>query len=492
MMDLFPGAKSIKRFWPLVLVVGLLSALVAFGASFLQSPSYSSATQVLVRARDIRFLSSTGQDPNARAGSVDLVQPRSLSQTLSGVVTGRAVAEQVVQELKLDQQSSSSGFGSAIARAVRAVPAYLQYGYYAEPDSYDSAVTRVQRGIEATPIKESYLIEIRARAASPQLAADIANAATRAFVDQNRQNFQTGASNYRTFLEGERDRARAEVTTAEAAISDYKQERGVSDVAEESKLSAASAEALRQQLRDVSSDLANAKAKRESLQSTLSGISPTERTTTTSQTSTSAPNGPNTQSSGSPATTDASQRQESVAPNRVFQELQRSLLALDGDIQGLEAKREVLGASVASMTQKAEALAQDAGRLSQLELQRTSAHNTFSTIQGAYEAALLNEAQGAEEVRQIDRAAPPLYPDRPIRYVFGFLGLMLGLAVGAAIAYVVDERALRLPLPTFATPRGGSASSARTDVATPVGSGSLDGAPRPLSDARRSVSRYEV
>jgi uncharacterized protein involved in exopolysaccharide biosynthesis len=475
-MDFVPSARTIMRSAPLILIVSLLAGALAYGLSFIQPASYSSATQVLVRARDIRFLTSTGQDPSARAG-LDLTQPKSLSQTLGGIATSRAVAEQVVRELKLDEQPA--GTRSGLGHLLRTLPAYIQYGYYAEPDPFDAAVTQVQRSIEATPVRDSYLIEIKARASSPDRAAKIANAATQAFIEQTRQSFQRNASSYRVFLEGELERARQEVSTAEAAIATYKQEHGITDTAEASKLAAGSAESLRQQIREVETDLATARAKRASLQSTLAGLSPTERTT-------SSLTGPTLAQTPQPAT--ASSSQESISPNRVYQDVQRSILALDGDIGGLQAKSDALKSSLDSLSKGAVALADDTAQLSQLDLQRSSAHATFSNIKAAYESAMLNEAQGAEEVRQIDLAQAPMYPDRPVRVLFLIMGLLFGAVLGLGLARVMDRSVARwtlaIPAP-WRTPEAPRSAIAPNILVA-------DDPPRPVSGAVRTTTRYEL
>jgi polysaccharide biosynthesis transport protein len=473
MTDWIPGGRIVLKYWSLILAVALVSSVVAFGASFLQPPSYSAATQVLVRAKDIRFLTSTAQDPSSRPG-IDIVQPKSLSQTLGGIATSKLVAEQVVNELQLDQErvDTSTGIGASIKGALRALPSVLQYGYYAEPDPHDAAVARVQRSIEATPIKDSYLIEIRARAGSPQLASNIANAATQAFIDHTRRSFQQDASSYRVFLAGELERTRNEVSTAEAAIAAYKQDRGVTDTAEASKLAASSVEALRQQLRDVDAELANARAKRSVLQTTLSGLSPTERTSIS-------------------AVGQASGSQESVAPNRVYQEVQKSMLQLDGEIAGLQAKRDALGGALSTSNRSADTLAEDAAQLSQLELQKNAAHATFTVIRTAYESALVNEAQGAEEVRQIDRATTPVYPDRPVRTLFIFLGLLFGLGAGAGLAYLMDRSRVRwaVPVPAVSFDAPGTR---QPGTVTPIARASADDVVRPVAEPRRAASRYEL
>src|SRR5687768_7238132 len=86
-MDFAPGLRLVQRWWPIVIAVVVLTAVLAYAASFLITPTYSSSTRVLVRARDARFLTSTGEDLASRPGAIDTVPPRSLNQTLAGLAT---------------------------------------------------------------------------------------------------------------------------------------------------------------------------------------------------------------------------------------------------------------------------------------------------------------------------------------------------------------------------------------------------------------------
>lgn len=449
-MDFTPGVRIAQRYWAPVLLIGMVAAVVAYGASFLQSPSYSSSTRVLVRAREARFLTSTGQDLNSRPGTVDLISAKSLNQTLAGLATSRPVAENVVRELNLDtrRMEDSSLFGqlrSAVKGAMRVGAAYLQYGYYAEPSAFDGAVTNLQRNIEATPIKDSYLIEIKARAEDPKLAAEIAGSATRAFVRETRAHFQQNASTYREFLIEEAGRARAQVEEAELAIRRYKEASGVTDIGEELKLGAGSEELVRQQLRDTEAELSNGRARLASLREAFSRLSPSERTTTSvsAQTNTSTTSGletgRNTSTTTNDTLTENTESRDSVAPNRVFQDVQRSIVVLESEVAGLQAKYAALTEALATTGRATGSRVGHAARLSELELQRTTAHATFTAIQGTYEAAVLNDARGAEEVRQVDQAGVPVYPDRPLRYLFALLGLLCGLGGGLGLAYFIEH-----------------------------------------------------
>ncbi|HZT05504.1 MAG TPA: Wzz/FepE/Etk N-terminal domain-containing protein [Chloroflexota bacterium] len=492
-MDFTPGWDLARRWWPLGAFVTLLAGLLAYAASFLISPTYSSTTRVLVRAYDARLLSSTGEDVAARPGTIDVTQPKSLNQTLAGLATSRAVAEQVVNDLKLDGPPAEDGsfFGRIKATVkgwVRVGGAMLQYGYYAEPTPHEAAVDRIRRSIDATPIKDSYLIEIKARADDPGLAKAIAESATRAFIQQSGDEFQRHASKFQSVLAGEVDRARAEVDRAESALEQYKSEHGISDIAEAQKLSAADEQTLRQQLRDVEVNLGSQRARQEALRSTIATLSPTERTTSQASgqnsvsTSTTAEAGRAATTTSNDSATNLTENRETVSPSRVYQDLQKDSLSLAAEIAALEAKRDRLDAALQTRTQAAAQLAADAARIDALDLQRSSAHSAYSSIRASYEAAVVNDARGAQEVAQVDAATQPVYPDKPLRYLFVLFGLMFGLAGGAGLAFGLDrwQRGVEMrpvfnPQPSglaaASTVEAGAApppSTSRPGVATPA------------------------
>jgi uncharacterized protein involved in exopolysaccharide biosynthesis len=449
-MDFAPGLRLVQRWWPVILAVTVLAAVLAYAASYLMAPSYSSAARVLVRARDARFLTSTGEDVASRPGAIDLVPPKTLNQTLAGLATSRAVAEQVVTELKLDQPrpvdtSFFAPIKSAFSDGGRRLLAQLKYGYYAEPSAFEGAVEELRNSIVATPIKDSYLIEIRVRSSNPELATAAAEAATRAFVRQSSDEFQRNAAKYRTTLADEVERARGEVDGAEAALKSYKERHKIVDVTEAMRLSAADEDALRQQLREVEADLDGARARHVSLRNTLAGLSPTERSTTsatgqnTTSVSSTAEAGRGATTTVNDTTTGNSETRNTVAPNRVYQDVQRDAATLAAQIAGLEAKRTALSAALADRPRANAELAEHAAQINALELQRNSAHATYTAIRSSYENSVVNDARGAQEVSQVDAATRPLYPDRPVRSLFAFFGLLCGLAGGAGLALLFDR-----------------------------------------------------
>src|SRR5919198_2430642 len=148
-MELTSGLTVVRRFWRSILVVTVLAGVVAYAISFLMSPQYAATSRLLVRAREARFLTSTGQGLSQQPGVIDSVLAKSLGQTTAATIGSRAVAERVVPELHLDQpRPQDPSFIPSAKRAIRqlyrVVTAIIRYGYYDEPSAYEGAVQAVQ------------------------------------------------------------------------------------------------------------------------------------------------------------------------------------------------------------------------------------------------------------------------------------------------------------------------------------------------------------
>lgn len=420
--------STIGRHVRLIAVIAILAAVVAYGASYVFSPSYGATTKVLVRAREARFLTSTGQDLANQPGVIDSSLAKSLAQTNAGLVASRDVAERVVNDLHLDvpRPEDTSFIGSVrseIKRAYTVAKSIIAHGFYAEPATpFEAAVVELQGELKATPIKDSYLIEVKASADDPKLAAAIAEAATVALVDVSKARFAKDATTYQDFLKTQVDRAQSDVQAADHAIRDYKQANGITNVSEQLRLSAGSQEQVRQQLQQAEVDLDGAQAKRTAIQRSVASLSDTEQTTTTVQ-------------SGRSATTTTS-----TSPNIVYQQLSRDLAQVRSDIAALEARRDALKASLITPDTNSGVLPTQEAKLNELHLTLTAREDTFRTIQGTYQQAIINAAQGAQEISQADHATVPLYPERPVRWLIAVIGLILGCAAALFLAFLIDRR----------------------------------------------------
>ncbi len=427
-MDFTPGALILRRHWKLIVAVALLAAAVAWAGSFLLSPSYATTTRVLVRAREARFLTSTGQDISKHQTVLDSNLAKSLSQTNGGLVKSRNVAERVVRDLRLEERPLDPSLFATFRRAVKRVASFayhmIAHGFYSEPTKYEGAVQQVQKNLQGTPLKDSYLVEVKAKTDNGPLAAEIANAASQALILESRERAQAESNVYRDFLKGQVDRARREVEATEQAVRQYKEEQGISDVAEQLRLSAGSQESLRQQLRESEVKLRALTAERDTLKRTLSGIQKEDSSTTTLTTGRST------------------STQKNIGPSKVYQDLTTSSANLEAQIASEDARRTALTEVLDQL--KAGNLSAHEARLRDLELKLGAASDAYRRVRGDYDEAIVNSAQGAIELSQVDSAGVPLYPSGPLRYLFLLVGLLTGFLGGGGIAYYWDRRR---PLP---------------------------------------------
>lgn len=421
-MDVDPGRVLVARHWRLIAVVAIVAGLVAFGVSYLFSPRYTATTHLLVRANEARFLTTNGQDLQQQAGVIDGSLVKSLDQTYSSMLTSRTLSEQVVNQLHLDQRKGDTSLlgqaRASVKKVYNVTKAILIHGFYAEPTPHEGAVTTVQESITAQPIQDSYMLEVSASADDPRLAAAIANAAVDEVSAEIQARDKSEANTYRDFLLTQVDKAASQVADANAAIQNYKQTNNLTDIQQQLSLNAESNQSVVDQLRKADVDLAAARAKASALSGSLNALSPTDSTTSTVTT-------------GRSTTT-----LTNSGTNTIYANLRTELADAQAQIASLQAQHDAL---TDLLNTKSSALPAQQAELNNLQLKLDTANGAYTAIRHAYEAAQVNSADTPIEVTRVDTAAPPLYPDRPLRYLFLLVGILLGAIAGALLAWYRDR-----------------------------------------------------
>jgi succinoglycan biosynthesis transport protein ExoP len=417
-MDISPGRELVTKHWKLITAVAVACALVAFTASFLWSPKYSATTHVLVVAREARFLNAQGQQQ-----PYDPVVVSSLDDTYSEFLTSRELAQAVVTDLHLDKRKGDASLFAKVRSGLKKVEnvtiAILEHGFYAEASANDGAVAQVQGNILATPIKDSLVIEIKASADDPKLAAAIANTASQELINSVRDRDQQNADIYLTFLKGEVDKLSAAVATATDNVRQYKLANHLSDVQVQQILTSQSNKSLADQLTTTDINLASAKAEYDALQKSMARITTTDSTTSTIQTGRSTTTLTNSASSG------------------VYQNLQAQAASTSAQIASLQAQHDTITALLEPTTS---VLPTQQATLYQLEFKLSAAQGAFTSVQDSYQSQLITSSSTPQELSIVDSASPPIYPDSPLRYLYLVIGLLVGAAGGAGLAYFTDRR----------------------------------------------------
>jgi len=154
----------VREYWR-VGVVAVMAALIAFIGSFALSATYQATTRVLIRGRDTTLLDGNGASLASQQGVVDSQLATALSDTQAALVSNRAVATRVVDDLHLDQpRAKPGGPGAKVRRGFTSVykhlRAFVTHGFYKEPDRRTAAIDAVQKGLTAAQGHNGFALEL--------------------------------------------------------------------------------------------------------------------------------------------------------------------------------------------------------------------------------------------------------------------------------------------------------------------------------------------
>ena len=204
-MTLHQFLLILRARWRVAGGVALGALLLALLVSLLMPRTYTAQTSVLV---DVR----TPDPVLGASGMQGLVAP-SYMATQVDIVSGDRVAQRVVQMLKLDEdpelrqdwQRATEGRGSLVAWIA----------------------SKLLRGLDVHPARESNVINIVYKGREAAQAADVANAFAQAYMDTLLALKTEPARVYAEWFDGQAKALRARLEEAQSRMSDYQQKAGL-------------------------------------------------------------------------------------------------------------------------------------------------------------------------------------------------------------------------------------------------------------------------
>jgi uncharacterized protein involved in exopolysaccharide biosynthesis len=421
-----------RQYWRIP-VVALLAALIAFTGSFIVPPTYAAGTRVVIRAKDSTVLNSTGTPLGSQPGVVDSQLSAVLADTQAALLSNRAVAERVVDELALDQivDDDASIIGKArrvFAAVYKRSRAIITHGFYKETDRRTARIDMVQSGLAAKQIDDGYAMDIVATWDDPDIAADIANTAADVLVEMSNERFQEEAQAYRDFLQAQTDAALVAEQDARDAVAAYKAEHGITTTPEQdAQLILASEDDINAQIRATQAELEAVRAEADSLRSDLAGTSPFATT--------------NQEIVTGRSQTDIN----TTASNPAYVQLLASTQAAEAEVRALTARLGALEGALETATgASAAGISEEEAELAGLQVDVEIASATRRQLTAELEAADLNAQRTAVEITRLDVASSPTYPVGPKRYLFLAVGVLVGALVGFVWSFLRAQRQLRL------------------------------------------------
>jgi len=452
-----------------IFVAFVATVALATFSSYMNPRSYEATATVYV-VRNLPPIAATG--------------PTSLNQVLDrrevlnsevDLITSRAVAEQVAEELGLGKDSGGpKRQPGAVVAAVRAVPAairdtLLKSGLIDAPgDQRAGIVSGLLSGLSVAPALNSNFITISFRGDNPNEAARIVNAFTKVYLDRRLSLLKRPG--LESFYEQQIVRARTEVQQFESDLNAMKGKTGVVSGDEQLRLALEEQSRLDGAIRDVQSVREETGQRMASLQkriesqpdsvvsSRLMQRSPelaaldrrrleleAERAVELNRFSeNSAPIQEIDRSIARIKAAMAKEPQtvvssESVSPNGIRATLQTDLFRAESDHAAAEARENALVARRAAVSAEVRRLDQDSATVRRLAEAATVASRTYDTYMRQKEEARMSAETdtGVTNVQVVSAASPPTRPVSP-RILQVIIGATLGLILGIGWAFLAE------------------------------------------------------
>jgi uncharacterized protein involved in exopolysaccharide biosynthesis len=382
------------RIWRVLLsgrwmIIGLtvMSTLASVGLTYALPPVYEANALVLVRPKEpIKFSANRGETaelldfPVSQSAPIDTP-----SKTYIEVIQSQAVAEKIVRALNLDMKRENvletaferwrDEFKTWLKELIRSIQHIAKYGEVIPATPFERAVEDVQKNLSVEVRKNTYAFVITYKAADPELAAKVANKASEIFLEHNAHAYRDEARTRRELVEKELRESGQVLLDARLALKRFKSDSKTFSLNEEYSEKLKIISGLELALEKLESELAGL----------LEGYS---------------------------------------HDNSKVSRVQAQISKL----------RQLLAKHHAEL----ETLPEREKMLNTLDLAVTVAEENYKLIKQKYDEYRIREQTLLNEIRIVSPAEPPLYPTKPIKILYGILGLILALVLGMALMLFLE------------------------------------------------------
>lgn len=458
----------VKHRWLLVAVAaaGLVAALLL---SFIQTPQYLASTTVQVDKRAPRVVKFQ-EDPVSEGDE------RSAIGTQLEILKSRALAERVIEELRLDRQELSDlqrqaeqasepagdeasaeggapqgeGWGAVLSGMTeRMKDSYTKMREpamrSADQINRQAVVDEFVKTVKVEQLRNTRMIRISAENADPQLAARMANSMAQAFIALSLERRLESSAYAKTFLETQLGLTKAKLEESERRINEYSRSRNILTLDEKTNV-------INQTYTDFASALSKAEFERIKLESEFDAIR-------------SNPDSSRQVLESRVIQTYKEQRARLDAEYQLnakiykkdfpkMQQLEAQINDLDGKVESevqsiLRSLRNLLDTARSQEAQLAKRLGQARSEIVSGQDKNVDFNllkREVDTNRELYDGLLqqvkeVGVAGGVEanNIQVVDKAHAPLFPHKPRLGLNAAIGLMAGLMLGLLLVFLLES-----------------------------------------------------
>ena len=459
----------VRRRW-LIYTFLLVTTVAAFVSSMVATRVYKAATTISIERQGVRILRQdlTSAEPswidyqNFYNTQYKILQSDAVLTNAVNALEKKAVLFPS-QDPKLRGKfslPSISDLTGAMSRAIGRKPA----GAGIPEDPKYPLIRELRGGLSVEPVRDSHLVNISFVSASPTFAAEAANAIAQGYIDFTLSGRRDIAKQSEDFFTNQLADLQDEITRKDIELQKYAAEKGIiTGTGDLNELTVKNLDELRQKMTEAQADASAARARLQSLERTppaaieevrtndqiqrLSSTVAEQETKYREQLTTYGPNLPQVRqlkealdsSREQLASETQALAQKAIAGARAdYERAQRVLTGLEGLQQ----------ASASQVTRLKEDYVEYLAQKAQLDRVRQT-YNDFLSKQTDVRMSglMLDGAEKGQNVRVIDPAQPPRQVYKPKVKLNTLLGLLFGLFLGVAVAFLMEyiDNTLKTP-----------------------------------------------
>lgn len=458
-----------KHRWTILTVFAVIFLSVAI-FSFTATPIYRGTVRLIIEKENPKVVSME-EVMRVDSSGTDYYQ------TQYQIIESRSVAREVIRRLQLDKNeefvpkpsdSTISNLGRSVTEAIGYLTSFLKTeepekeggkAGVSEPDS--PLVFQFMGRLKVSPIRNSRLVDVSFESKDPALAARIANAVGRAYIDLNLETKLKATQDAVAWLNTRLEEERKKVDVAEVALLRYKEQHSIitafsSDVENitAQKLAELNKQVIDAEARRVEAETryrqaAAVKANSEGLDSIpevlnselIRQIKTMEVDVYKRMSELSKKYGQN-----HPQMI-ALQNELNTLQVRKNKEVKRVVNSLYNEYRVTQARENSLKSALGRQKGESLSLNQKAIGYSVLKREAESAREMYDLLLKRFKETSITEEIKTGNIRIIDPAEVPKAPVKPMKGTNILLGLVVGLFMGVGLAFFLEylDNTIKIP-----------------------------------------------
>jgi capsular exopolysaccharide synthesis family protein len=440
-MELTRILEVIRRRKWIILQAVIVVTLVVVAGSYLIKPSYEASSKVLV----MPFKKGAGLE----LGKVGLPSLTSIITTSTDLSVNKVLAvsrpymEKLLTRLQLRDRQGRLISPDKLTQT--------------EPVFSIKGKLFPQPSIGIREKEETNLLNIRAVSSNPEEAMMMANTLAQIMVDENQENVRAEYRHARIFIEGQISEVKNQYNKALVRLTEFRKKEATLDLRMETKLAAEKMAELLKEKEDNIIDLAEARAKLGRLKEQLAKEAPGYLSASALQ------ENPHIdvlkkrltelRLQLAQARSDLTEEhphvlslsaQIKIAETELSKEIEvyRSsapeLAALERRIASLEAHLGGVNADIDTYFRAFGDLPDKLHKQTGLDLELNVSQQRYSSLLDSLHRVEMAEASTLSEIRIVEPAVKPMFPESPNKTKNGLLGVFVGLAFGLGLAFIAE------------------------------------------------------